>query len=63
MDFALSPEHLMVQKMVRDYAHKEVYSMIKEADRKQAMHPACCRAWPNSASSASATRARASFIN
>ncbi len=35
MDFALSEEHLMVQKMVRDFAQKEVAPVIKEFDRKQ----------------------------
>jgi alkylation response protein AidB-like acyl-CoA dehydrogenase len=39
MDFSLSEEHLMVQKMVRDYAEKEVAPIIKEADRTQSMHP------------------------
>ncbi len=40
MDFSLSPEHLMAQKMVRDFATKEVYPTIKEYDRKQEMNPA-----------------------
>jgi glutaryl-CoA dehydrogenase (non-decarboxylating) len=35
MDFALSQEHLMVQKMVRDFAQKEIAPIIKEYDRKQ----------------------------
>lgn len=35
MDFALSQEHQMVQKMVRDFAQKEVAPVIKEADRRQ----------------------------
>ncbi len=35
MDFSLSQEHSMVQKMVRDFARKEVAPVIKEADRKQ----------------------------
>ena len=39
MDFSLSEEHLMVQKMVRDYVEKEVAPIIKEADRSQSMHP------------------------
>ena len=39
MDFTLSEEHLMVQKMVRDYCEKEVAPIIKEADRSQTMHP------------------------
>jgi alkylation response protein AidB-like acyl-CoA dehydrogenase len=39
MDFRLSEEHLMVQKMVRDYCEKEVAPVIKEADRQQEMHP------------------------
>ncbi len=37
MDFSLSSEHEMVQKMVRDFGAKEVYPGIKEADRNQAM--------------------------
>src|SRR6476620_906771 len=39
MEFTLSPEHLMVQKMVRDYCEKEVAPIIKDADRTQTMHP------------------------
>jgi len=39
MDFSLSEEHLMVQKMVRDYCEKEVAPVIKDADRQQQMHP------------------------
>ncbi len=39
MDFALSEEHHMVQKMVRDFAQKEVKPIIKEYDRKQEMAP------------------------
>jgi len=35
MDFSLSPEHLMIQKTVRDFALKEVAPVIKEHDRKQ----------------------------
>ena len=35
MDFSLSNEHLMAQKMVRDFAQKEVAPVIKEFDRKQ----------------------------
>ncbi|MBP7688987.1 MAG: acyl-CoA dehydrogenase family protein, partial [Thermoflexales bacterium] len=40
MDFTLSSEQLMVQKMVRDFAVKEVQPTIKEWDRQQAMNPA-----------------------
>jgi alkylation response protein AidB-like acyl-CoA dehydrogenase len=40
MDFSLSSEHAMVQKMVRDFATKEVAPTIKEHDRKQEMNPA-----------------------
>ncbi len=40
MDFSLTEEHLMAQKMVRDFAQKEVYPTIKEWDRKQEMNPA-----------------------
>ncbi|KAB2866479.1 MAG: acyl-CoA dehydrogenase family protein, partial [Anaerolineae bacterium] len=39
MDFLLTEEHLMAQKMVRDFAQKEVYPTIKEWDRKQQMNP------------------------
>jgi alkylation response protein AidB-like acyl-CoA dehydrogenase len=35
MDFNLSDEHLMTQKMVRDFAQKEIAPVIKEYDRKQ----------------------------
>ena len=35
MDFSLSQEHLMVQKLVRDFTQKEVAPVFKEADRKQ----------------------------
>ncbi len=39
MDFKLSEEHLMVQKMVRDFAQKEIAPLIKECDQKQEMAP------------------------
>jgi len=39
MDFALSDEHKMVQKMVREFAQREVAPIIKEYDRKQEMAP------------------------
>ena len=39
MDFTLTQEHLMVQKMVRDFVQKEVGPIIKEYDRKQEMAP------------------------
>ncbi len=35
MDFSLSQEHLMTQKMVRDFAQKEIAPVIQEYDRKQ----------------------------
>ena len=35
MDFSLSPEHQMTQKMVRDFVQKEIAPVIKEYDRKQ----------------------------
>ncbi len=35
MDFSLFPEHQMAQKMVRDFAQKEVGPVIKEHDRRQ----------------------------
>jgi glutaryl-CoA dehydrogenase (non-decarboxylating) len=39
MDFALTEEHEMVRKMVRDFAQKEVKPTIREWDRKQEMDP------------------------
>jgi alkylation response protein AidB-like acyl-CoA dehydrogenase len=36
-DFSLSQEHQMVQKMVREFAQKEVAPIIKECDRQQQM--------------------------
>ncbi|MEA3352086.1 MAG: acyl-CoA dehydrogenase family protein [Chloroflexota bacterium] len=39
MNFDLSEEHRMVQKMVRDFANREVAPSIKEYDRKQEMAP------------------------
>ena len=39
MNFALSSEHEMVENMVRNFALKEVYPGIKEADRTQKMDP------------------------
>ncbi len=39
MDFGLNEEHRMVQKMVRDFAQKEVAPLIKEADREGDMAP------------------------
>src|ERR1051325_8815484 len=35
MDFSLSPEHQMTQKMVHDFSQKEIAPIIKEYDRKQ----------------------------
>ena len=39
MDFSLTAEHEMAQKMVRDFAQKEVAPIIREWDRKQEMAP------------------------
>lgn len=39
MDFSLTEEHRMVQKMVREFAEKEVAPVIKEYDRKGDMAP------------------------
>ncbi len=39
MDFGLTAEHEMAQKMVRDFAQKEVAPTIAEWDRKQEMAP------------------------
>jgi alkylation response protein AidB-like acyl-CoA dehydrogenase len=39
MDFALSQEHKMVQRMVRDFVQKEVAPTIQEQDQKQEMAP------------------------
>jgi alkylation response protein AidB-like acyl-CoA dehydrogenase len=40
MDFNLTEEHLQAQKMVRDFAAKEVIPVIGEWDRNQQMNPA-----------------------
>ncbi|MFQ5407499.1 MAG: acyl-CoA dehydrogenase family protein [Anaerolineales bacterium] len=37
MDFNISEEHLQIQKLVRDFAAKEVAPVVKEADRTQTM--------------------------
>ena len=39
MDFELTEEQRMVQKMVREFAQKEIAPIIKEYDRKQEMAP------------------------
>ena len=39
MDFGLSEEHLMVQRMVRDFGAKEVQPIIQEQDRSGGMAP------------------------
>ncbi|HEX9796302.1 MAG TPA: acyl-CoA dehydrogenase family protein, partial [Anaerolineales bacterium] len=39
MDFSLTEEHLMVQKMVRDFATKEVEPTIRQWDEKAEMAP------------------------
>ncbi|MCJ7533025.1 MAG: acyl-CoA dehydrogenase family protein, partial [Anaerolineales bacterium] len=39
MDFQLNEEHLMVQKMVRNFVQKEVAPIIKESDQQQSMAP------------------------
>ena len=39
MDFGLSEEHQMVQRMVRDFAAKEVLPTIQEQDRVGGMAP------------------------
>lgn len=39
MDFALNDEQKMVQKMVREFAQREVAPIIKDNDRKQEMAP------------------------
>jgi glutaryl-CoA dehydrogenase (non-decarboxylating) len=39
MDFNLTEEHRMVQRMVRDFAQKEVAPVIKEYDRRLEMAP------------------------
>src|SRR5260370_19835305 len=40
IDFSVTEEHNMAQKMVRDFAQKEVYPNCKEWDRRQEMNPA-----------------------
>ena len=39
MDFSLTEEHRMAQKMVRDFTHKEIIPIMQEWDRKQEMAP------------------------
>ena len=39
MDFRFTDEHRMVQRIVRDFAQKEVAPIIKESDRNQTMAP------------------------
>ncbi|NQS92455.1 MAG: acyl-CoA dehydrogenase family protein, partial [Chloroflexi bacterium] len=39
MDFGLSDEHQMVQRMVRDFAAKEVLPTIQQQDRLGGMAP------------------------
>ena len=39
MDFQLTEEHLEAQKMVREFARREVMPVIGEWDRKQEMNP------------------------
>ncbi len=39
MDLSLTEEHRMVQRMVRDFAQKEVAPVIKEWDRQGEMAP------------------------
>jgi alkylation response protein AidB-like acyl-CoA dehydrogenase len=39
MEFQLSAEHEMVQKLVRDFTQKEVAPIISESDRNQEMDP------------------------
>src|SRR5512140_2592204 len=43
MDFSLTQEHQMAQKMVRDFAQKEIGPVIKEHDRKQEPIPFALR--------------------
>src|SRR5258708_16974700 len=40
IDFSLTEEHNMGEKMVRDFAKKGVYPNLKEWDRRQEMNPA-----------------------
>lgn len=40
MDFLLTEEHRLAQKMVRDFAQKEIYPTLKDWDRQQQMNPA-----------------------
>jgi glutaryl-CoA dehydrogenase (non-decarboxylating) len=39
MDFTLGDEHRLIQKMVRDFAQKEIAPVIKDYDRRQEMAP------------------------
>jgi glutaryl-CoA dehydrogenase (non-decarboxylating) len=43
MDFSLSQEQQMTQKMVRDFAQKEIAPVIKEYDRKQEPIPSALK--------------------
>jgi glutaryl-CoA dehydrogenase (non-decarboxylating) len=43
VDFELQDEHRMVQRLVRDFAQREVAPFIREWDRRQAMDPAILR--------------------
>lgn len=40
MDFLLNEEQLAAQKMVRDFAQKEIYPTLKSFDRQQTLNPA-----------------------
>jgi alkylation response protein AidB-like acyl-CoA dehydrogenase len=43
VDFSLTPEHEMTQKMVRDFAQKEIAPVVKEHERKQEPIPFALR--------------------
>ena len=43
MDFSLSQEHMMTQRMVQDFTRKEILPVIKEYDRKQEPIPFALR--------------------
>ena len=39
MDFQFTPEQLMAQQMVRDFARREIYPSIREWEHQQALNP------------------------
>jgi alkylation response protein AidB-like acyl-CoA dehydrogenase len=48
VNFELEHQHRMAQRMVRDFAQREVAPHIREWDRRQTMDPAILRLEPPS---------------